>query len=81
MLAHFERLKIDDRGNSIWPIEGYWRYGTLLWENVLSLMQSWDAHAFCMTRQLDINSTADELAQILRVWFGDNGPAHLVAMS
>jgi pimeloyl-ACP methyl ester carboxylesterase len=81
VLGQFERLKIDDGGNSISPIEATGILKRYYGELLLSLMQSWDAHAFWYDWRLDINSTADELAQSLRVWFGDNGPAHLVAHS
>jgi pimeloyl-ACP methyl ester carboxylesterase len=81
ILGQFERLRMDDEGNSISRIQATGILKRYYGELLLSLMQSWNAHAFWYDWRLDINSSADQLALRLQEWFGDNEPVHLVAHS
>ena len=46
ILGHFERLRVDDEGNSISRIQATGILKRYYGELLLSLMQSWNAHAF-----------------------------------
>jgi pimeloyl-ACP methyl ester carboxylesterase len=81
VLGQFERLRMDDGGNSISRIQATGILKRYYGELLLSLMQSWNAHAFWYDWRLDIDSTAEQLAQRLHAWFGDHEPVHLVAHS
>jgi pimeloyl-ACP methyl ester carboxylesterase len=81
ILGQFERLRVDDEGNSISRIQATGILKRYYGELLLSLMQRWNAHAFWFDWRLDINSSADQLALKLQEWFGDNEPVHLVAHS
>jgi pimeloyl-ACP methyl ester carboxylesterase len=81
ILGQFERLRMDDHGNSISRIQATGILKRYYGELLLSLMQSWNTHAFWYDWRLDIDSTADQLAQRLHAWFGDDDPVHLVAHS
>jgi pimeloyl-ACP methyl ester carboxylesterase len=79
--GQFERLRVDDEGQSISRIQATGILKRYYGELLLSLMQSWNAHAFWFDWRLDINSAADQLALRLQEWFGDHEPVHLVAHS
>jgi pimeloyl-ACP methyl ester carboxylesterase len=81
ILGQFERLRVGDEGNSISRIQATGILKRYYGELLLSLMQSWNAHACWYDWRLDINNSADQLAQKLHEWFGDNEPVHLVAHS
>jgi pimeloyl-ACP methyl ester carboxylesterase len=81
IMGQFERLRLDEAGNSISRIQATGILKRYYGELLLSLMQSWNAHAFWFDWRLDINISADQLALRLQEWFGDDAPVHFVAHS
>jgi pimeloyl-ACP methyl ester carboxylesterase len=81
VFGQFERLRMDAAGNSIGRVQATGILKRYYGELLLSLMQSWNTHAFWYDWRLDIDTIADQLAQKIHEWFGDSDPVHLVAHS